>query len=121
MLPYQFLDAPRLNGTYSCNAPSQTAAPPSALDIFVGKTKTQFEIFFVLLFLMIFIFLWLSKILFLAFSFVVVLHFSSAQVPRDEKYKIAKNENTKNEIFACYKKIKALKNNKTKNISSAFS
>ena len=86
-----------------------------------SKMNTTLKTFFVLMFFAILNFFLALKILFLAFSFFVILLFPSPQVPRDEKYKITKNENTKNKIFASYKKIKALKNNKTKNISSAFS
>ena len=94
---------------------------PYALDIFVGKMKTQFEIFSVLLFLVVFIFFWLLKMLFLVFSFFVILQFASPQVARVANYKITKNENTKNKIFGSQKKIKITKNSKPKNVSKTSS
>ena len=64
--------------------------------------------FFVVMFFAILNF----EILFLVFSFLANLHFSSAQVPRDEKYKIAKIGKTENKIFRSQKKNQKQPNRK---------
>ena len=87
------------------------------------KTKHNCTLaaFFVLVIFAILDFFLTPEILFSAFAFLVILHFSSAQVPRDEKYKITKNGNAENKIASARKKFEIAKNTKTKNVLSTFS